>query len=80
VAITTSSIAVGARCPHARARVGAVATQNVTVGASGTESLLLQMASFDYAAYMSIYATPTPTAGRIGPRATPFVYTLGPVS
>jgi len=30
VAITTSSIAVGARCPHARARVGAVATQNVT--------------------------------------------------
>ena len=30
VAITTSSIAVGARCPHARANVGAVATQNVT--------------------------------------------------
>ena len=30
VAITTSSIAVGARCPHARARAGAVATQNVT--------------------------------------------------
>eukprot|EP01034_Spumella_vulgaris_P007138 gene7138-9091_t len=30
VAITTSSIAVGARCPHARAQVGAVATQNVT--------------------------------------------------
>ena len=30
VAITTSSIAVGARCPYARARVGAVATQNVT--------------------------------------------------
>lgn len=30
VAITTSSIAVGARCPHARAHVGAVATQNVT--------------------------------------------------
>ena len=30
VAITTSSIAVGARCPHARSRVGAVATQNVT--------------------------------------------------
>lgn len=30
VAITTSSIAVGARCPHARAKVGAVATQNVT--------------------------------------------------
>ena len=30
VAISTSSIAVGARCPHARAGVGAVATQNVT--------------------------------------------------
>lgn len=30
VAITTSSICVGARCPHARAKVGAVATQNVT--------------------------------------------------
>lgn len=30
VAITTSSICVGARCPHARAGVGAVATQNVT--------------------------------------------------
>ena len=30
IAITTSSIAVGARCPHARAGVGAVATQNVT--------------------------------------------------
>lgn len=30
VAITTSSIAVGARCPHVRTGVGAVATQNVT--------------------------------------------------
>lgn len=30
VAITTSSICVGARCPHARAGVGAIATQNVT--------------------------------------------------
>lgn len=30
VAITTSSIAVGARCPHARAGCGAVSTQNVT--------------------------------------------------
>ncbi len=29
-AITTSSICVGARCPHVRADVGAVATQNVT--------------------------------------------------
>lgn len=30
VAIATSSICVGARCPHARARAGAVATQNIT--------------------------------------------------
>jgi uncharacterized Ntn-hydrolase superfamily protein len=30
VAITTSSIAVGARCPHVRAGIGAVATQNIT--------------------------------------------------
>ena len=30
VAITTSSIAVGARCPYARSGVGAVATQNIT--------------------------------------------------
>lgn len=30
VAITTSSIAVGSRCPHVRVGVGAVATQNVT--------------------------------------------------
>jgi uncharacterized Ntn-hydrolase superfamily protein len=35
VAIATSSIAVGARCPHARAGVGAVATQNVTDPALG---------------------------------------------
>jgi uncharacterized Ntn-hydrolase superfamily protein len=30
VAISSSSICVGARCPHVRARAGAVATQNVT--------------------------------------------------
>jgi uncharacterized Ntn-hydrolase superfamily protein len=30
VAIATSSIAVGARCPHGRAGIGAVTTQNVT--------------------------------------------------
>ena len=30
VAITTSSICVGARCPHVRAKAGAVATQNIT--------------------------------------------------
>jgi uncharacterized Ntn-hydrolase superfamily protein len=30
VAITTSSICVGSRCPHVRSGVGAVATQNIT--------------------------------------------------
>jgi uncharacterized Ntn-hydrolase superfamily protein len=39
VAITTSSIAVGARCPHARAGVGAVSTQNVTDPRLGPELL-----------------------------------------
>ena len=36
VAITTSSICVGARCPHARAGVGAVASQNITDPNLGT--------------------------------------------
>lgn len=35
VAITTSSISVGSRCPWARAGVGAVATQNVTLPSIG---------------------------------------------
>jgi len=35
VAITTSSIAVGSRCPWARAGVGAIATQNVTLPSIG---------------------------------------------
>ncbi|MCM3082206.1 DUF1028 domain-containing protein, partial [Brevibacillus invocatus] len=30
IAISSSSIAVGARCPWVRAGVGAVATQNIT--------------------------------------------------
>ena len=44
VAITTSSICVGARCPHARAGVGAVATQNLTDPALGP-AVLDQLAS-----------------------------------
>ncbi len=39
VAIATSSICVGARCPHARAGVGAVATQNITDPAFGPRIL-----------------------------------------
>ena len=32
VAITTSSIAVGARCPHARAKVGATISKRIVSG------------------------------------------------
>ena len=39
VAITTSSIAVGSRCPWVRAGVGAVATQNVTKPSLGPDTL-----------------------------------------
>jgi len=39
VAISSSSIAVGARCPWLRAGVGAVATQNVTLPALGPQIL-----------------------------------------
>ncbi|MBC8727469.1 DUF1028 domain-containing protein [Paraburkholderia sp. UCT2] len=39
IAISSSSIAVGARCPWARAGVGAVATQNVTQPALGPQIL-----------------------------------------
>jgi len=39
VAITTSSIAVGARCPWVRAKVCAVSTQNVTDPRLGPKGL-----------------------------------------
>ena len=39
IAISSSSIAVGARCPWVRAGVGAVATQNVTLPALGSQIL-----------------------------------------
>lgn len=39
VAITTSSIAVGSRCPWVRAGVGAVATQNITLPSIGADVL-----------------------------------------
>jgi uncharacterized Ntn-hydrolase superfamily protein len=39
IAIATSSIAVGARCPWLRAGVGAVSTQNVTLPALGSTIL-----------------------------------------
>ena len=39
IAISSSSIAVGARCPWLRAGVGAVASQNVTLPALGPQIL-----------------------------------------
>ena len=39
VAITTSSIAVGSRCPWVRAKAGAVSTQNITDPSIGNEVL-----------------------------------------
>ncbi|MBA1200791.1 DUF1028 domain-containing protein [Pseudomonas capeferrum] len=39
IAISSSSIAVGARCPWVRAGVGAVSTQNITLPALGPEIL-----------------------------------------
>ena len=47
VAITTSSIAVGSRCPWVRAGVGAVATQNVTMPSIGNDVLDLVAAGAD---------------------------------
>ncbi|KAA9165909.1 DUF1028 domain-containing protein, partial [Delftia sp. BR1] len=39
VAISSSSIAVGARCPWVRAGVGVVSTQNITLPALGPRVL-----------------------------------------
>jgi uncharacterized Ntn-hydrolase superfamily protein len=51
IAISSSSIAVGARCPWLRAGVGAVASQNVTLPALGPQILdLLENGQLDPAA------------------------------
>ena len=51
IAISSSSIAVGARCPWMRAGVGAVATQNVTLPALGPQVLdLIENLQLDPAA------------------------------
>lgn len=51
IAISSSSIAVGARCPWVRAGVGAVSTQNITLPALGPQILdLLEKESLDPAA------------------------------
>lgn len=67
VAITTSSICVGSRCPWARAGVGAVATQNVTLpsignmvldaleqGATAKTALTDVMAGLDHTDYRQV--------------------------
>lgn len=50
IAISSSSIAVGARCPWLRAGVGAVATQNITLPALGPDILDLLDAGLSPAA------------------------------
>lgn len=48
IAISSSSIAVGARCPWVRAGVGVVATQNITLPALGPQILdLLEQGQLD---------------------------------
>ena len=47
VAITTSSICVGSRCPHVLAGAGAVTTQNVTDPSIGNEMLDLRAQGAD---------------------------------
>ena len=54
VAIASSSLAVGARCAHARAGVGAVASQNVTDPAFGV--LLLDLMAHGLSAQAAIEA------------------------
>ena len=67
VAITTSSISVGSRCPHVRAGAGAVTTQNVTdpsigpdalshlaTGKSATEALELVLKDRPHLAYRQV--------------------------
>jgi len=78
VAISSSSPAVAARCSHARAGVGAVASQNITdpvlgaavlmrlaAGAAAGESLAAALGATPYAAYRQVLAI-----GRAGEPAT----------
>jgi len=67
VGITTSSVSVGARCPFARAGVGAVASQNITdpalgpailhrlaAGAAAADALRAAMNDYPHAAYRQV--------------------------
>lgn len=53
IAISSSSIAVGARCPWLRAGVGAVSTQNITLPALGPQILTLLEAGASPSAALS---------------------------
>jgi uncharacterized Ntn-hydrolase superfamily protein len=75
IAISSSSIAVGARCPWLRPGVGAVSTQNITLPALGAygldqletgqlpeQALALVLASDDYSQYRRTSAAVKPLA------------------
>jgi uncharacterized Ntn-hydrolase superfamily protein len=79
VAITTSSICVGARCPWALAGVGAVATQNVTLPSIGNHVLAaLQTGLSAQAALDQVMATQSDTEYRqvavIGKSGAPAIF------
>ncbi len=82
VAITTSSICVGARCPWARAGVGAVATQNVTLPSIGNHVLAaMQTGLSAQAALDQVMATQPHTEYRqvavIGKTGAPAIFSGG---
>lgn len=62
IAVTTSSIAVGARCPHVRAGVGAVTTQNITLPSIGPAVLDHLAAGADARAALAVVMDPLDTA------------------
>ena len=62
-AITTSSIAVGSRCVHARAGLGVVLTQHRTDPRLGPRGLMLLESGCDPAATIAALVASTPAAG-----------------
>jgi uncharacterized Ntn-hydrolase superfamily protein len=80
VAIASSSPAVAARCAHARAGAGAVATQNITDPALGPRILELLDGGMPAAGALEEALGATPFAGYrqvlvMGPRGAPAVHT-----
>ncbi len=62
-AITTSSLAVGSRCAHARAGLGVVLTQHRTDPRLGPRGLMLLESGYDPAAVVAALVASTPDAG-----------------